>query len=284
MTFSKDDASDIDTKPRIAIMGEFSAGKSTLVNLLLGQSASPVKVTATQLPPVWYSFGEPATYRIDARGRQEPIDPDALDQISPESTQAVRVFLDCEVLEFCDLIDMPGTSDPNMSPTIWDKLLAGAHGLIWCTAANQAWRQSEAAWWDQLPMDLQDNGLLLVTRMDTLHSDRDRARVMARVLRETDDMFKAVHPISLTQALASLEDLDAFETSGANAFADAMIDLIEALGPQSTRDIDFAQMPVMSTDVPRAVAAPSDPTTAPVVPRRITPRGASRRDRPSALH
>ena len=37
-------------RPRVALMGEFSAGKSTLSNLLIGKSALPVNVTATQLP------------------------------------------------------------------------------------------------------------------------------------------------------------------------------------------------------------------------------------------
>ena len=40
-------------KPRVALMGEFSAGKSTLTNVLLGQKSIPVRVTATSLPPVW---------------------------------------------------------------------------------------------------------------------------------------------------------------------------------------------------------------------------------------
>ena len=42
-------------RPLVALMGEFSAGKSTLSNLLIGKQALPVNVTATQLPPVWMS-------------------------------------------------------------------------------------------------------------------------------------------------------------------------------------------------------------------------------------
>ena len=45
-------------RPRVCLMGEFSAGKSTLSNLLLGAEALPVNVTATQLPPVWISEGD----------------------------------------------------------------------------------------------------------------------------------------------------------------------------------------------------------------------------------
>ena len=47
-------------KPRIAIMGEFSAGKSTLCNILLGQAPLPMRVTATRLPPVLMTYTLPS--------------------------------------------------------------------------------------------------------------------------------------------------------------------------------------------------------------------------------
>ena len=60
------------TRPVIALMGEFSAGKSTLANLLLGEGRSPVQVTATQLPPVWFSYGSEAPYKVDLDGNEDP--------------------------------------------------------------------------------------------------------------------------------------------------------------------------------------------------------------------
>ena len=56
------------SKPVIAIMGEFSVGKSTLSNLLIGSNPLPVKVTATQLPPIWLSYGEQDPFREDLDG------------------------------------------------------------------------------------------------------------------------------------------------------------------------------------------------------------------------
>jgi len=49
------------TKPVFALMGEYSAGKSTLLNFLLDQAALPTKVTATNLPPVWLTFSDTPT-------------------------------------------------------------------------------------------------------------------------------------------------------------------------------------------------------------------------------
>ena len=61
-------------KPRIALMGEFSAGKSTLSNLLMGVRPLPEKVTATRLSPVWITYGTDAPYRMDVEGYSEPIE------------------------------------------------------------------------------------------------------------------------------------------------------------------------------------------------------------------
>ncbi len=219
--------------PRIALMGEFSAGKSTLANLLLGQEVSPVQVTATQMPPVWYALGRPAARVIDGEGRESPISLDDLAAYTPTGTTAVRVFMEAEVLEFCDLIDMPGTSDPNMAQELWQDMLSEVDGVVWCTTATQAWRQSEAAIWEQMPPDLQARSLLLVTRMDKILTERDRARVVGRVEREAGALFRGVFPISLAEALAAREDEEVLRASGTEAFVDALIDLLREAGPQA---------------------------------------------------
>ena len=78
-------------KPRIALMGEFSAGKSTLSNLLMGQRPLPEKVTATRLSPVWISYGTRAPYRIDVDGSKEPVTLAELENIPVEQTRSIRL-------------------------------------------------------------------------------------------------------------------------------------------------------------------------------------------------
>jgi len=206
-----------DRKPCIALMGEFSAGKSTLANLLLGQDSSPVQVTATQLPPVWYRLGPPAAQRIAADGATDPLPLDDWRAARPENSRMISVSLEADFLHACDLIDMPGTSDPNMVPDFWQAFLSQTDLVIWCTPANQAWRQSEAALWEQVPPQLWTKSLLLVTRMDMMQSDRDRARVLARVRAEAGPLFRAVLPISLPAAIAGREDEEVLEETGAAA-------------------------------------------------------------------
>ena len=99
-------------KPRLAFMGEFSAGKSTLSKLFLGNAPLPVQVTATRLPPIWISYGDEAAIAVDRDGTEREIDIEDLEAICVDETRMIRLYNRSETLEICDLIDMPGISEP----------------------------------------------------------------------------------------------------------------------------------------------------------------------------
>lgn len=117
-------------KPRIALMGEFSAGKSTLSNLLMGVRPLPEKVTATRLSPVWITFGTDAPYRVDVDGSQEPISIERLEDVPVSETRYIHLSIEADILEVCDLIDFPGISDPNMSSDVWERMLTEVDAVI----------------------------------------------------------------------------------------------------------------------------------------------------------
>lgn len=277
-------------KPRLALMGEFSAGKSTLANLLLGQESSPVQVTATQVPPVWYRQGDPSAQRIAKDGSAEPLPMADWSGCRPEDTQMISVTLEADFLHACDLIDMPGTSDPNMVPDFWEAFLPQVDLVIWCTPASQAWRQSEAALWEQVPPRLWTKSLLLVTRMDKMQTERDRARVLARVQNEAGALFRDVLPIALPPALAGRDDDAILEATGAAALVRFLCDALEGLDTAGTAPAPRnAPDRATAADTPAPAAAgtkrtePGRPTpkAGKIVPRRIA-RAKSRSSRPEA--
>jgi hypothetical protein len=227
-------------RPRLAFMGEFSAGKSTLTNLLLGSNPLPMKVTATQLPPVWLTYGEAGAVREDLEGNVTPLDMNDLSDVVPEETRVIRVSLKADILELCDLIDMPGISDPNMSPDIWQRVVDQADLVVWCTHATQAWRQSEAAVWNSLDADLYSKSLLLLTRFDKLLSEDDRSRVLRRVRRETEGLFADCFPVSLTIAAAADDDPDKWEESGAEPFMTRLLQLLHQVADELNAQSAFA--------------------------------------------
>ncbi|MCG6883161.1 MAG: 50S ribosome-binding GTPase [Silicimonas sp.] len=219
-------------RPRVALMGEFSAGKSTLSNLLLGRAALPVNVTATQLPPVWMSFGDKPAYGVGMDGEEFDVDA-KFNGVSVHDTRYIRLFHAAKFLQNCDLIDMPGISDPNMDAAVWQRVIGEADIVIWCSHATQAWRQSEAAVWSTMPPELYHKSLLLLTRMDRILSERDRARVVKRVQSETKGLFRAVLPVSLIQALDSRDNPDLWQQSGADVLVKSLIELTDEVASGS---------------------------------------------------
>lgn len=266
MTHDTDPGTSPNRTPRIALMGEFSAGKSTLANLLLGQDSSPVQVTATQLPPVWYRMGAPQAQRLTAEGEALPLALDDWRGVRPGDTRMISVTLEADLLHACELIDMPGTSDPNMVPDFWQEYLPQVDLVIWCTPANQAWRQSEAALWEQVPPHLWTKSLLLITRWDKLQTERDRARVLARVKAEAGPLFREVLPIALTHALAARDDDTALAASGAAALVRFLCHALDGLETPPPAPRPAAPPP------PEATTAAPAPAACPgkIVPRRIT--------------
>jgi len=263
------EAPSADRKTRIGLMGEFSAGKSTLSNLLVGGNALPVQVTATQLPPVWISQGNHAPFMVDVNDEVHKVNPSDLSDIDVHETKYIRFFRDADLLELCDLVDMPGISDPNMESEVWERVLPHVDMVIWCTHATQAWRQSEAAVWSMVPQELKEKSILLLTRMDKILTERDRLRIIHRVRKEAGSEFREIFPVSLLQAIEAGDDREKWERSGAEALTlylvDAMLNWQGDAG--RTRLQKAASKP--PAEAGSGVQIRKGPAPARVVPRRV---------------
>ncbi len=238
-------------RPRIALMGEFSAGKSTLANLLLGIDHLPVQVTATELPPIWLTHGTGPMIRVDREGAESRLDPAELHRLPLSETSYVKMPLTVPFLARCDLIDMPGISDPNMPVAFWQDLLPQADAVLWCTHATQAWRQSEAAVWETVAKSVRDRSLLLVTRIDKVASAQDRVRLLRRLGAETAECFaRPPIPVSLLRAKEGRDTpRDWQESGGADLFC-AVEEVLAGLESRGHDDPDRSE--ARAAHAPRA--------------------------------
>lgn len=215
---------------RVGLMGEFSAGKTTLINFLLGEDILPTRVTATQFPPVWISYGEPGATAVSPSGEERRIGIDGLADVTLTDTLYIRLTCESEFLQEFDLIDTPGISDPNLSDSYRQAMTAGLDAVIWCTHGPQAWRESERRAFIALPESLRAQSILLATRSDKLDM-ADRRKVKARLEYEAGHLFREIIMFSTLDAIKACnveDEHELFVTSG----AEALITQLQSIGQE----------------------------------------------------
>ncbi|MGC9448094.1 dynamin family protein [Cereibacter johrii] len=236
-------------RPRILVAGEFSSGKTSLVNALLGEDLLPASVTSTALPPIWIRHGEGAPDCLFLDGTVQRFASLAemlahLEGADLERISHCRLPHPSPLLRGFDLIDTPGGSDPGMPAASWERMVPEADMVVWCSPAVQAWRQSEKSAWGALPAALTAPSLLVLSQADKLVLDEDRGKVMRRVLREVEGLFAAVHMASF--------------------FAEADVGALRLALREAA-----AALPRRRVQEP-----PDDPARTRIVPRRIRGRSA----------
>ena len=186
-------------KTKAMIAGEFNAGKSKLINGLVGQDLLPSQAVSTLLPPTWITYGNAPAFRVDQNGNWYAIED--FDSCETKDTKYCRMFSEAPMLENLDLIEAP--CDPD--PAIWGQMVGEADIIVWCSHAMQAWRRSEKSFWQRVPVEVAERSILLLTHADHLNSDHDRLQVLRRVRDEAREMFRDIQMLSLTSTFQVAE-------------------------------------------------------------------------------
>jgi tRNA U34 5-carboxymethylaminomethyl modifying GTPase MnmE/TrmE len=220
---------------RLAIVGEFNAGKSTFINALMGADVAPTGVLPTTAalhhlrwapdPFARIAFVAPhdPPERIvavgDLRATLRGLDAAALDR--------VEILMPLESLQRVEILDTPGFNAPDpRHAQVARAAFEKADALVWLLDATQAMKQSERAVLEEaerarLPVQI------LVNKADRLTSE-DLARVVSSVsLALSETGIRSLSPplaFSAKRALAGkLGDAAALEASGWGA-VDALLE------------------------------------------------------------
>jgi hypothetical protein len=244
-------------------MGEYSSGKSELLNLLLRRRMLPTKVTATDLPAVWLSMGK--TEKVKGLSYDGTLHDLALSDLTSSRAAgylAIRIETDAEVLAQTDIIDTPGISDPRMSTQIVEEIARYSDFVVWCSPANQAWRQTEKAFWKSMPAAVKRHSILMLTRADKIRSPSDLRKVVGRCGDETAGQFSAVLSISTLAAMAADRDAsssglrEAWTQSGAEGLLRQINNSIAAAAKSCAQREKLPDPIVQTKSQPRKAKAP----------------------------
>ncbi len=120
---------------RVAVAGRVKAGKSTLVNALLGRRVAPTDVGECTLVVTEYRYGNPERVEVQPKAgslQRIPLDPDGglptSLGLAPRDVDHVTAWLSNQALRHMTIIDTPGLASARSgasSPT--EKLLAVDH-------------------------------------------------------------------------------------------------------------------------------------------------------------
>ena len=232
---------------RLAVVSEFSRGKSTLLNALLGEELQPVRTvpcsgTLTVLKYgverqviCHYKDGTKATIPFDQYQQQASIPKEsALGKRGFELKESniAEIVLEHPGLELCrhhvEIVDSPGLNEHPDRTAVTERLLKNADAAIFLTHAQQLLNDNEQDLLQNLKYRLQqgesetpaENLFVLVNHMDTLRSSGDRADVMKRAQNIIRDPAKPlvsndnrVHFISAQLALEAILEQNSNEYS-----------------------------------------------------------------------
>jgi hypothetical protein len=180
--------------PRVAILGEFNAGKTSVADLLLGAGLLPASVVANTRLPVLLRYAQTTClFALTDSGRRALTNA-ARDELPGDlEFRGIEIGLPSERLMDFQILDTPTMLEPG-------SLIGDADVLIWCTVATRAWTESERVAWSALPPRCRRNGLLVATHKDALRDAGEAARIEQRLRTIAGPLFRDILLVSAADA------------------------------------------------------------------------------------
>ena len=133
---------------QIAIIGQFSSGKSTFLNALLGENILPTGITPITSKVCKICYGDEYILEVVYKnGHKIPQNIDFLHKLTRQNSQNIDYFClyaPILLLKEINFLDTPGFNSQNQEDTNTTlKILENVDGIIWLTLIDNAGKNSE---------------------------------------------------------------------------------------------------------------------------------------------
>ncbi|WP_086236504.1 dynamin family protein [Campylobacter porcelli] len=164
--------------PLVAIVGQFSSGKSSFLNALLGLDILPTGVVPVTAKPTFIKYAPNYMLKIlhnDGRDEYKNIDELSafVDQRHAlKDVKNLTIYAPNELLKKISFIDTPGLNSRSDADTNETKMILNeAVALIWISLIDNAARKSELDELNLIPNSIKQNAIALLNQKDKLNGE-----------------------------------------------------------------------------------------------------------------
>lgn len=193
----------------VAIVGQFSSGKSTFLNALLSKDVLPTGITPVTSKVNYINYGNDYKLKVTYNSGANEYHPleaisDFTDQrYSVEDIKYITLYAPMEILKDISFVDTPGLNSQSLSDTqVTKKILRDVDGIIWLTLLDNAGKESESQILSEYLKNFKDKSLCVLNQKDKFSPEQVETTV-EYVQQSFEDFFVRVIPISAKQALDS---------------------------------------------------------------------------------
>ena len=192
----------------VAIIGQFSSGKSTFLNALLSKDILPTGITPVTSKVIYINYGE--THRLKVTYRSGVHEYHPLENIAHFSDQRIAkmdeikyltIYAPVERLKEMSFVDTPGLNSQSSEDTqSTRKVFNDVGGIIWLTLMDNAGKRSEEEILDRYMAAFKTKSLCILNQKDKFtQAQIDTSR--AYIEEKFKKYFSKVIPISAKEAL-----------------------------------------------------------------------------------
>ncbi|WP_346745198.1 dynamin family protein [uncultured Campylobacter sp.] len=193
----------------VATLGQFSSGKSTFLNALLGSEILPSGLTPVTSKPTFIRYGAaPGLSVLYENGRElylgvEEIGRFVDQRVFGDDVSRLCVYAPSEILKLVNFVDTPGLNSLSKADTaVTHEVLKDVAGVIWLSLADNAARASEAAQIEEFLADGGKTAICLLNQKDKLSKD-ELERLKNHAQATYGRFFERIIAVSAKQAVTA---------------------------------------------------------------------------------
>jgi GTP-binding protein len=197
--------------PLIAVIGQFSSGKSTFLNALLGQDILPSGLTPVTAKAVRLKFAKMPLLSVKfINGSESLLASSDLAELNKlvEQVSGMTLYAPSEILKEINFIDTPGLNSLRDADTKETKnTLKKVSGAIWLSLANNAAKASELESIKEILKANDLKAICLINQKDKLSED-ELENLLKHAGQTYGELFEDIIAISSKQALLGITNND----------------------------------------------------------------------------